>query len=87
MPTRFGGGQLVRITIPCVTQWQSARALPPAVEILVTRIGAGSPIRLDKAIQSTPLRDSDTIRTSAHKPESLNIPKLPEIMFPETSTK
>ena len=79
----FGGGQLARITIPCVTQRQSARALPPAVEILVTRIGASSPIRLDKTIQPTPIRDSDSIHTSAQKPESLNIPKLPEIMFPD----
>ena len=87
MPTRLGGGQLVRVTIPCVTQWQSARALPHAVEILVTGIGASSPIRLGKTIQSTPIRDSDWIRTSAHKPESLNVAKLPEIMFAETSAR
>ena len=79
-----GGGQLARITIPCVTRWQAARALPLTVEFSVTRIGASSPIWLDKTIQPTPIRGSDSIHTSAHEAESLNIPKLPEIMFPES---
>ena len=79
-----GGGQLARITIPCVTRWQAARVLPLTVEISVTRIGASSPIWLDKTTQPTPIRDFDGIHTTAHEAESLNIPKLPEIMFPES---